>query len=230
MVALVAQLRHEKGIDVLISAATRLSGSAVVVIVGSGPHEQALRTAARRAGAPVTFASHQNDVAPWLAISDVVAIPSRREAFGRTTIEAMAAAKPIVASRVGGLRVAVDDGVTGLLVEPENGLALARGIDTVLGDPGLAAAMARENRRLYEARYTIPHMTTSWREALERAVAGRGRVEPGGRAGSSRCGMGASPSETGPARSMLRCRARPARTDVGDSGARREETGAAGGS
>ena len=99
----------------------------------------------------------------------MVAIPSRREAFGRVTLEAMAARRPIVASRVGGIVDAIADGETGLLVAPDDPAALGAALRGVLDDPALAGRLASAARRYYESRHTIDHMAAAWRLAWERA-------------------------------------------------------------
>jgi glycosyltransferase involved in cell wall biosynthesis len=103
IVGVVARLRWEKGIDVLIDS---LDGVAVkdlhLILAGEGPEEPVLRRKAAQSRVPVHFVGHRPHVARWLAVSDVVVMPSRWESFGRFTIETMAAGRPIVASRVGG--------------------------------------------------------------------------------------------------------------------------------
>jgi len=73
--------------------------------------------------------------------ADVVLVPSRSESFGLVAIEASACGAPVVASDVGGLRVAVRDGVTGLLIPSFAPAAYADGLARVITDPGLADAM-----------------------------------------------------------------------------------------
>lgn len=79
--------------------------------------------------------------------ADVTLIPSRSESFGLVAIESSACGTPVVASDVGGLRVAVRDGVTGLLVPSFAPEAFADGLGRVLGDPTTAAAMATAGAR-----------------------------------------------------------------------------------
>jgi glycosyltransferase involved in cell wall biosynthesis len=105
----------------------------------------------------------------------VVAIPSRRESFGRVTLEAMASGRPLVASRVGGLEEAITDFETGRLVPPEDPAALAEALRSLLLDLPSARRMGAAARQRYESRYTMDHMATSWREAWERAIA---RTQP----------------------------------------------------
>jgi glycosyltransferase involved in cell wall biosynthesis len=175
VVGVVSRLRWEKGIDVLIDALDGIGLKNVhVLVAGVGPEEPRLRRKAVRGPVPVHFVGHRPDVARWLAVSDVVVMPSRWESFGRVTIEAMAVGRPLVASRVGGLTEAVIDGETGLLVEPDDPAALATAIRSLLADPALARRMGIAARRRYEAHFTIDHMATSWRRGWEAAVAGVG--------------------------------------------------------
>ena len=75
-----------------------------------------------------------------------MAVPSRYESFGLVAVEALACAKPVVASRVGGLRFTIDEGATGFLVKPQSPQALADALETVFGDGTLRAAMAAAAR------------------------------------------------------------------------------------
>lgn len=176
VVAVVARLRREKGIDVVIRAVDRLAGvdDLHLIIAGSGPREAELRELSGRSGVPVHFLGNRDDVAVWYALADVVAIPSRLESFGRVTLEAMAAGRPIVASRVGGLQEAFTDGVNALLVPPEDEAALAAALRTLLCDGELARRLAEAARERFRSRYTMKHMAISRRDAWVRAAAARG--------------------------------------------------------
>lgn len=170
VIVAVCRLRPEKGIDVLIAAHAQMSTDCHVVIVGSGPERTTLDDLARRSGRNVHLVGHQDDVALWFAVSDVVAIPSRSESFGRTTVEAMSAGRAIVASRVGGLGEAIDHGVTGLLVPPDDSRSLASALDAVLSEDGLASTMGEASRRRFETRHTIDMMARSWKAGWEEAL------------------------------------------------------------
>lgn len=78
--------------------------------------------------------------------ADVVAVPSRYESFGLVAVEALACGAPVVASRAGGLRFTIDEGVSGLLVKPQSPRALADGLTTILADDRLRAAMSAAAR------------------------------------------------------------------------------------
>lgn len=83
----------------------------------------------------------------YFRAADATLIPSRSESFGLVAIESTACGTPVVASDVGGLRVAVRDGVTGWLVPSFSSEAFADSLGRVLGDPGLAAAMGTAGAR-----------------------------------------------------------------------------------
>lgn len=170
VVSAVTRLRPEKGLTSLISThpwlARDLAPAEVhLVIAGEGPEEAALRDRADEvAPGRVHFVGYQGDVAPWFAIADAVAMPSSREGSAVAGAEAMASARPLVASAVGGLVELVEDGVTGVLVEQGNVEALAAGLSRVLSDSERARAMGAAARERFETRFTNGAMVTGWLE------------------------------------------------------------------
>jgi len=167
VVSAVSRLREEKGLATLLRAAPRLAadgaGEIHVVIAGDGPYEAELRTLARESPeVPVHFAGNQDDVAPWFAVGDVVAMPSHVEAFGVVAAEAMSAGRPLVASAVGGLPEVVEDGVTGRLVPPRDERALAEALLDLLRSPEEARRMGEAGYRRFEERFTNEAMVDAW--------------------------------------------------------------------
>jgi glycosyltransferase involved in cell wall biosynthesis len=137
------RLEHGKGVDVLLDAATRLHSklpATTVLFVGDGPLREALMARAAAAGLPACFAGQRDDVPALLRLCTVVVLPSRQEAFGRVLIEAMATGVPVVATAVGGIPEVCVDGVTGLLVPPEDPDALAVAIALTLTDQAATAS------------------------------------------------------------------------------------------
>jgi glycosyltransferase involved in cell wall biosynthesis len=131
----VGRLSAEKGVLELVEACAGLP----FLVVGDGP----LR--ARLPGA-VGFVP-PDELGPWYERAAVVVAPSRREGYGVVPREAMAWARPVVATAVGGLVDAVEDDVTGLLVPPGDTAALRAAVERLLGDAELRArlgAAARE--------------------------------------------------------------------------------------
>lgn len=94
-------------------------------------------------GARVQLVGFENDVPAFLHALDIFALASRSEGFGQVVIEAMAAGKPVVTSRIAPLTEIVVDGETGLLVEPENPKAFAEAIVWLLTHPEAAQHMGR---------------------------------------------------------------------------------------
>ena len=178
VIAAVSRLRYEKGLDTLIRALDELrdAGYIHLVIAGSGPEESRLRALAARSSVPVHFLGHCSDVARWLQVADVVAIPSRREAFGRVVLEAMVNGRAVVATRAGGLSEAVVDGETGLLVPVDDAHALAVALSRVLTDDSFARKLGAAARERFQSRYTIPHMAAARRAAWERSLAAAGEA------------------------------------------------------
>jgi len=93
----------------------------------------------------------------YLRAADVLVMPTiAQDALGRTAVEAMAAAKPVVASRLGGLPFTVVDGATGLLFEPGNAEDLATKLTTLLDDADLRRRLGEAGRRRFEEHYAWP--------------------------------------------------------------------------
>jgi glycosyltransferase involved in cell wall biosynthesis len=176
VIVVICQLRHQKGVDVLIRSLEHLDDIADLhlIVAGNGPEALRLRRLAAGSSIPVHFLGHWDDVAGLLRLADVIAIPSRFESFGRLTLEAMAAGCAIVATRAGGLAEAIVDRQTGLLVACEDEQALAGAIRTLLADPALARQYGDAARARVESSYTIAHMAWSRRAAWERSLAAAG--------------------------------------------------------
>ena len=94
----------------------------------------------------------------FLSATDVFVLPSRSEGFSNAIIEAMAASLPVVATSVGGNAEAVEDGVTGVIVAPEDAGALAHAIVELLSDPTRGREMGEAGRRRVEKKFTIDAM------------------------------------------------------------------------
>ena len=177
VVGCVARLRSEKGQATLLRAAARVRHrhpDLVVVLVGDGPEEGALRALAAELGLGerVCFAGHRPNRPNPHQLFDVSVLASDHEGFPNTLIEAMAAGRPTVASNVGGVPDAVLDGETGLLVPAGDPAALAGALARVLGDPTWAAALGARGRAIARERFT-PERVTSRLTELYAELAGR---------------------------------------------------------
>jgi glycosyltransferase involved in cell wall biosynthesis len=102
----------------------------------------------------VFFTGHRDDVPAVLNASDVVVhSASRPEPFGRVVVEAMAARKPIIATAAGGVLEILDDGVTGLLVQPGHVVEMAAALRRLIVDRDLCRRLGRQARGMAEKRY-----------------------------------------------------------------------------
>ena len=106
------------------------------------------------AGPGVRFAGELSDVSPWLRAADAFVLPSSAEGLSNAMLEAMAAALPIVATRVGGAADCIEHGRSGLLVPPEDTNALADTLAGLLADPHRAQLGARA-RAIAEQRFSL---------------------------------------------------------------------------
>ena len=163
----VAQLRYQKGIDVLLQA-WRLVQAALshpnpphLLIVGSGPLREQLVRLATALGIErsVTFAGEQSDIPALLQSSDVAILPSRWEGMPNALLEAMACGLPCIATRVSGSEDIIQHGVNGLLVEAEDEQAMAQAILTLFTNEALAQTYGDNGRKTIEQRYALAHIT-----------------------------------------------------------------------
>jgi glycosyltransferase involved in cell wall biosynthesis len=99
----------------------------------------------------------------WDAIdaSAVVCLPSGQESFGRVYLEGWSKGKPVIGCRIPSVSEVVEDGRTGLLVEPGSAMDLARAVGRVLDQPALAHELGERGREELESRFT-------WRAVAER--------------------------------------------------------------
>lgn len=161
LVLVVGALERRKGHAVLLEAARQLprrEAALHYVFCGAGSAGEALAAAAAPLGDAVRFAGFRGDVAACLAAADVVAMPSLQEGLGVAALEAMAAGKPVVASRVGGLAEAVADGETGMLVPPGDPAALAAALAMLARDAAIRDRLGAAGRVRVLARYTSARM------------------------------------------------------------------------
>lgn len=178
VVGSVGWLTPVKGHRILLEAAARIKQKwprLHVVIVGGGPLRDELVRLARTRGLAdaVRFLGMRDDVPDCLAGTDIYVQPSLNEGMGRALIEAMAAGRPVVASRTGGIPAIVEDRKTGLLVPPGDPGALAAAIAELIEHPELARALGQAARERIGEVFSVPAMVRAveavYDEALKRA-------------------------------------------------------------
>jgi L-malate glycosyltransferase len=166
-VIVVANLRQEKGHNVLMDAAVKVLRrypDATFEIVGDGPEFDRLLARSNALGLTNSFSflGHREDVPARLAEADLFVLPSRSEAFPGAVLEAMAAGLPVIASGVGGILELVDDERTGLLTPPGNADALADRLCRLMDDPELGSRLGEMARARVTARYSFDRMIAAF--------------------------------------------------------------------
>ena len=156
----VAMHNEKKALDVLIRAVALLEDVEPpfkLVLVGDGPLHQQLKDLAVSLGIHkrIAFRGFQGrrEVAKLLHGCELFVLPSRSEPFGIAIIEALACRKPVIATSVGGIPEIIEDGRTGLLVEPNDAGALAAALLRVLQDQELRTVLATNGYRTVQERF-----------------------------------------------------------------------------
>lgn len=179
IVGMVANFRPPKDHATFLQAAARvveMVPTAEFHLVGSGPDEASVRARADALGLHdrVHFLGALDPEAVWTALNRfaVAVLSSRSEGMPNAVLEAMVAARPVVATAVGDVPALVRDGFTGVLVPPGDADALARAIGRILKDPALAADLGAAARRQALAAYGAGRMTDAFLD-LYRALGAR---------------------------------------------------------
>jgi glycosyltransferase involved in cell wall biosynthesis len=192
IVGCVARLEPEKGHTTLLEAWPRVLRAvpgARLLIVGEGSLGEALRLRADALGllgrtmddrfegstssrpeARVIFTGRRDDMPAVTAALHVSVLPSHREAQGLVILEAMALARPVVATRVGGIPEMIEDGISGLLVPPGDPVAMAAAIIRVLQDQGLARRLGSAGHQLVRRRFPVERMIAQVSSLYEEGV------------------------------------------------------------
>jgi glycosyltransferase involved in cell wall biosynthesis len=163
LVGVLATLRIGKGHHTFLHAAARVVAGwnqaqrdLRFVLVGGGPERVALQALARELGIAerVLFVGDRSNVADWLAAMDLMVLPSDYDSLPNALLEAMAAARPVVATSVGGVPEVVEDGINALLVPRGDAAAMAAAILRVLADEGLCRRLGAAGRACIERDFT----------------------------------------------------------------------------
>ncbi len=163
-----------KDLPTLLDAFGRVSekcGAARLLIIGEGPERARLEAHSRAAGLTerVTFAGYRRDVRALLPAFDMYVNSSIHEGVSLTLLEAMSAALPIVATRVGGTPEVIGDRETGLLVPARSSAALAAAMERLLCEPESRAALGGAARARLEREFTTSAMVARYLDAYRAA-------------------------------------------------------------
>jgi glycosyltransferase involved in cell wall biosynthesis len=154
--------------------------AATLCLVGDGPDRDAIEQLASDLGIvrDVLLVGYQRDVAPYYAFFDALLLPSANEGTPVVAIEALAAERPVVASRVGGVPDVVDDGESGFLVEVGDIEALADRLEQLARDPELRARLGRTGRERVVPRYRVERLVDDIDQLYRELLTARGLGVP----------------------------------------------------
>jgi glycosyltransferase involved in cell wall biosynthesis len=171
----VGRLVPLKNVPVLLRAVARLGDGArlLLLVAGDGPARSALENEARNLGlgTRVRFLGNRPDGRRLMEAADIIVLPSFQEGLSNAILEAMAAGRPVVASRVGGNGELVEEGATGLLFPSDDAEALAGCLARLGGDAALRASLGAEGRRVVASRFGLEPMARSMERIYEECVA-----------------------------------------------------------
>ncbi len=175
----VGRLVHVKGHRHLLEAVASMgheeSADVHCLIIGDGDLREELESQAHELGISekISFLGHQNNITPFLMISDLFVLPSLNEGFGLVVIEAMASGLPIIATNVGGVPEIVKDGETGILVSPGESSALKNGILTLLKDREILRQIGNQNRERVQREFSLKQMNDKVEKLYDEVLAER---------------------------------------------------------
>ena len=180
-VTIVANMRHEvKDYPMFLRSARRVKAAfpdSGFLLAGEGPLTARLQAFAQEHGIrdSVFFLGRCDNLAELLSVSDVCVLSSTAEGFSNSILEYMAAARPVVATNVGGAAEAIRDGETGFLVPAGNDELMASRLITLLSDPEKAREMGVAGRRIVEQQFSCGAQLARTEDLYQRLLATNGR-------------------------------------------------------
>lgn len=174
VVLMLTRMHPVKGVDMLLYAALKVD--AFLLLAGDGPELETYRTLAKDLGleSRVCFTGWRRDRSALLDLADVLALPSRGEAFGTVMAEAWSKNVPVVAARADGPRQYIEHGVNGMLCDIDDVEGLAINLRAVFEDEALRLRLINEGARTYEAQFSkegvISKLLETYEEIIRRGV------------------------------------------------------------
>lgn len=174
-IMMVARFAAQKNQTLLVETAAKLKRPLVLTFIGDGP----LRAQAEQAAAAcpahikVEFLGQRQDIPELLAQADLFVLSTNWEGFPISILEAMRAGLPVISTDVNGVREAVDDGQTGLLVAPRDGDGLLAALEKLAFNPALLERMGHRGRARFEQFFSLDAMLKKTVSVYELAMGRR---------------------------------------------------------
>jgi glycosyltransferase involved in cell wall biosynthesis len=175
LIGTMGRLMPVKGLESFLKAAEiirRQKPNVKFIIAGDGPLKRDLQAKAREYGLDkdVLFLGHRNDSHDILGLMDVFVLPSVSEGIPMVLLEALALARPVIASRVGGIPEVIEDGVSGLLVTPGREDELAQSCVALMDNYNFAQQLGIAGRKRVEERFSARVMAEKVAEVYRTLV------------------------------------------------------------
>ncbi|HEX9255014.1 MAG TPA: glycosyltransferase family 4 protein [Candidatus Angelobacter sp.] len=172
VVGVVARLDMQKGFEYLLRAACELCkmfSDLKIVIAGEGPDRSKIEDIIQQYGlqSSVVLAGQQSNMPAVYAAMDIFVLPSLNEGLPMTVLEAMAASKPVIATRVGAIPSVIKNGENGLLVNAKDSEGLQNAISILLSDPERRRRMGDQAYAWVSQNYTSEAMALKYRQMYE---------------------------------------------------------------
>ncbi|MBW1973302.1 MAG: hypothetical protein DRP55_08035 [Spirochaetes bacterium] len=171
IILFVGRLIKSKGVEILLSIIEDKeikNQKSSFIFLGKGELEELIEQKAQKIGIEnkIILVGHKEhkEVISWIDLSDIIVLPSFSEGRPNIILEAMSRAKPVVATRVGGIPELIDDNITGILVSPKNSKAFLEAIKRLLKDERLRKSMGKA------ARVKIEKLGLSWDETAKKMI------------------------------------------------------------
>ena len=163
IVGAIGRMVWQKGFEFLIKAIpdiVEVAPDTRFLLIGDGPLRPNLENLARKLNVHgrIVFTGFRSNIPELLSTMDVLAVPSVQEGFPMITLEAMAMAKPVVATQIQGITEQIVDGKEGVLIPPRNPETLARTVQRLIADKELSARLGRTARGRVEDFFSVSKM------------------------------------------------------------------------
>lgn len=169
------RLHTVKGLDVALGVLTKLPDDVVLLLVGEGPEKAVLQRLADELGVAdrVRWAGWRADLPAVACAADVWLVPSRHEPLGNVVLDAWVHGIPLVSARAKGPAALIADGVDGLLVDVEDADGMARAVERVLSEKGLAARLVKAGRTKIAGQFSEDVVVGRFVTYYKEQIAGR---------------------------------------------------------
>jgi glycosyltransferase involved in cell wall biosynthesis len=176
VVGFVGRLAPEKGLAILLHAAQEILRNrtdVLFVLVGEGPERIELQSLVTQLGleSSVLFLGQRSDLADVYASFDIFVLPSYFEAMPMVVLEAMAAGKPVIATRVGGVPGMINDQESGILTEPGDVKGFASALGQLLQQPEKARQFGQRGLELIQTRFSANVMARAYLDIYQKVLA-----------------------------------------------------------